>query len=196
MTRDRSHTAGPPGFVEYPLDRVHRLFEPGPIVLVSTAVNGRANLMTNGFNMPVRHASTLALVLGEWDHSFEALRETGECVIGVPGRELLEKVVDIGNVSGVDVDKWGRFGLTPVPGESVSPPLVGECFANVECTVADDRLVGEYDLWLLRIERAWIAPDAGPALEVHHRGDGTFSTNGEIIDLRDRMTKWESLTAE
>ena len=183
-------------FTPYPLDKVHRLFEPGPVVLVSTFDGHRANLMTNGFNMPVRHSATLALVVGPWDHSYEALRDTGECVIGIPGRDILETVVDIGNVSGADVDKWDRFGLTPAPAATVRAPLVMECFANVECTVADDRLVDDHDLWLLRVERAWIDPAAPAAGEIHHRGDGTFSTNGELIDLRTRMTKWESLTRD
>ncbi|MDR7380519.1 flavin reductase family protein [Promicromonospora iranensis] len=183
-------------FAQYPLDKAHRLFEPGPVVLVSTADGQRVNLMTNGFNMPVRHSATLALVVGPWDHSFTALRDTGECVIGIPGRELLETVVDIGNVSGADVDKWERYGLTPAPAATVRAPLVAECFANVECTVADDRLVDDYSLWLLRIERAWIDPAAPAGAEVHHRGDGTFSANGELIDLRARMTKWEALTRD
>jgi flavin reductase (DIM6/NTAB) family NADH-FMN oxidoreductase RutF len=186
----------PGKFIDYPLDRVHRLFEPGPVVLVSTADKDDANLMTNGFNMPVRHSTNVALVIGPWDHSFKALRETGECVIAIPGRDLLETTVDIGNVSGADIDKWDRFDLTPLPGAVVGAPLVSECFANVECTVADDRLVADYDLWVLRVERAWIDPDVQSGAEIHHRGDGTFSTNGERIDLRSRMRKWQSLTLE
>jgi flavin reductase (DIM6/NTAB) family NADH-FMN oxidoreductase RutF len=186
----------PGRFVDYPLDKVHRLFEPGPVILVSTADEGGANLMTNGFNMPVRHSANLALVVGQWDRSFSALRSTGECVLGIPGRDLLEPTVDIGNLSGADVDKWDRFGLTPLAAEVVRPPLVEECFANVECTVADDRLVADYDLWVLRVEKAWIDPAATPAAEIHHRGDGTFSTNGELIDLRSRMRKWATLTRD
>jgi hypothetical protein len=27
----------------------------------------------------------------------------------------------------------------------------------------------------------------------HHRGDGTFTLDGETIDLKDRMTKWQYL---
>ncbi|MDQ7969652.1 MAG: flavin reductase family protein, partial [Oxalicibacterium faecigallinarum] len=155
-----------------------------------------SNLMTNGFNLAVRHSATLAVVVGEWDHSFEALRQTGECVIALPGRDIVEKVVDVGNVSGAEVDKWARFGLTPEAGTRVAAPLVSECFANIECTVQDDRLVADYDLWLLRIEQAWIDPAAGDAPEVHHRGNGTFSTNGDFLDYRSRMTKWPELTRD
>lgn len=184
----------PGTFSEYPLDKVHRLFEPGPLVLVSTTDGERANLMTNGFNMPVRHSANLALVVGPWDHSFTALRETGECVVALPGRDVLDRAVDVGNTSGAEVDKWERFDFTPLPASTVRAPLVEECFANVECTVTDTRLVDDYDLWILRIEKAWIDPSVGEGAEIHHRGNGTFSTNGDVIDLRDRMHKWEFLT--
>lgn len=186
----------PGRFVDYPVDTVHRLLEPGPVVLISTSDGRRANLMTNGFNMPVRHSGELAFVLGPWDHSFAALRDTRECVIGLPGVDLLERVVDVGNSTGASIDKWERFGLTPLPAETVGAPLIGECFANIECTVADDRLVDAHDLWIVTARRAWVDPDAPAAAEVHHRGNGTFSTNGEYIDLRERMTKWEALTRD
>lgn len=186
----------PTKFVSLPVSQAHRLIEPGPVVMVSTRDEQGANLMTNGFNMPVSHGAEMAIVVGEWDYSFRALRDTGECVIALPGRDILERVVDVGNVSGSTIDKWARFGFTQDQGEVVDAPLVQECFANIECTVADDRMVGTHALWILRMQRAWIDPAAAPAPEVHHRGDGTFSTNGHIIDLRDRMTKWQSLTAD
>jgi hypothetical protein len=58
-------------------------------------------------------------------------------VIAVPALELAAKVVEVGNCSGRDVEKFERFGLTPVPAERVAVPLVAECFANLECKVAD-----------------------------------------------------------
>jgi len=54
-----------------------------------------------------------------------------QCVIAIPALELAPKVVAIGNCSGRDVDKFKRFGLTPVLAEQVAPPLVAECFANL-----------------------------------------------------------------
>lgn len=180
-------------FRPYPVENVHRIIEPGPTILVTTSDGITPNLMTNGFNMPVRHDGLIALVLGPWDASFTTLSNTRECVIALPGIELMEKVVDIGNCSGADVDKWDRFGLTPAPARSVKAPLVAECFANVECVVEDDRLVNDYDLWILRARYAWVRDPLPAAAEFHHRGDGTFSTNADVIDLRDHMTKWRHL---
>jgi flavin reductase (DIM6/NTAB) family NADH-FMN oxidoreductase RutF len=181
-------------FTEFPISDVHRLIEPGPVVMVSTFDGRRANLMTNGFNMPIAHGALIGLIVGPWDHSYDALRTTGECVVAIPSIDLAERVVGVGNTSGRDTDKWQRFGLTPSPGAVVRAPLVAECFANIECTVADDRLVDDYHLWILRGERAWFDAAKRGAGEFHHRGDGTFSANASTVDLRDRMTKWHHLT--
>ncbi len=190
MTTSLAHQS----FTEYPISDVHRLIEPGPVVMVSTFDGRRANLMTNGFNMPIAHGALIGLVIGPWDHSYDALRDTGECVVSIPSIDLAERVVAVGNTSGRETDKWQRFGLTPAPAAVVRAPLVAECFANIECTVADDRLVDDYNLWILRGERAWFDAGRRGAGEFHHRGDGTFSTNASTVDLRDRMTKWRHLT--
>ena len=36
---------------DYPLDRIRRFLEPGPIVLVSSAWEGKTNIMTMGWHM-------------------------------------------------------------------------------------------------------------------------------------------------
>ena len=64
-------------------------------------------------------------------------------MIAIPALELAPKVVEVGNCSGRNVDKFKRFGLTPVPAKRVAPPLVAECFANLECRVVDTRLVNK-----------------------------------------------------
>ncbi|WP_250853091.1 flavin reductase family protein [Streptomyces rhizosphaericus] len=179
---------------EHPLDQVHRLMEPGPVILVTTQQRGIPNVMTNGFNMMIRHVPPLiGCTIGPWDYSYSALRETGECVISIPDRELAVAVVDIGNCSGHDVDKFKEFGLTPVAAQQVQAPLIAECFANIECRVVDTTLVGTYDLFVLEAVRAWTDPSHPRPRMLHHRGDGTFTCDGDAIDLKDRMHKWQYL---
>jgi flavin reductase (DIM6/NTAB) family NADH-FMN oxidoreductase RutF len=72
-------------------------------------------------------------------------------VIAIPALKLAPKVVEVGNCSGRDVEKFEKFSLTPVPAERVAPPLVAECFANLECKVADSRLVKRYNLFFLEV---------------------------------------------
>jgi flavin reductase (DIM6/NTAB) family NADH-FMN oxidoreductase RutF len=108
-------------------------------------------------------------------------------VIAVPAVDLAEKVVQIGNSSGRDTDKFKAFNLTPVSAEMVKPPLIAECFANLECRVVDTRLVNKYSLFVLEVFKAWIDPKQKDPKTIHHRGYGTFAVDGEIIRLKSKM---------
>jgi len=178
----------------YPAAKVYRLLEPGPVIMVTTRSRaGVANVMTMGFHMVIQHDSPplLALCLGPWDHSFAALRETGECVIAIPGCDLAETMVDIGNCSGADTDKFATFPITAHEASKVSAPLIAECLANIECRVSDAAMVERYGVWIVEPVCAWVDPSRAEQRILHHRGDGTFSIEGDRIDLRERMTLWK-----
>ncbi len=170
------------------LSGVYQLLEPGPVVLLTTAHKGRTNIMTMSWHMMVEFEPPLvACVVSNANHSFAALRATRECVIAVPALELASKVVGIGNCSGRDVDKFKRFGLTPAPAERVTPPLVAECFANLECKVVDTRLVNKFNLFVLEVLKAWTDPAQKHPKTIHHQGYGRFAVDGEMIKLKSRM---------
>jgi flavin reductase (DIM6/NTAB) family NADH-FMN oxidoreductase RutF len=173
---------------ELSLSKVYQLLEPGPVVLLTTAHKGKANVMAMSWHMMVEFEPPLvACVVSSADHSFAALRATRECVIAVPSLQLAPQVVQVGNSSGRDLDKFGAFGLTPIPAEYVAPPLVAECFANLECRVVDTRLVNKYNLFVLGVLKAWIDPTQKAPKTIHHRGYGTFVVDGETITLKSKM---------
>ena len=95
--------------------------------------------------------------------------------------------MQVGNASGRDLDKFEAFGLTPVLAECVAPPLVAECFANLECKMADTRLVNKYNLFVLEVLKAWIDPAQEAPKTIHHCGYGTFIVDGETITLESKM---------
>jgi flavin reductase (DIM6/NTAB) family NADH-FMN oxidoreductase RutF len=171
-----------------PLSKVYQLLEPGPVVLLTTAQKGRANVMTLSWHMMVEFEPPLvACVVSKANHSFAALRATKQCVIALPALHLAPKVVGIGNCSGRDVKKFERFGLTTAPAERVAPPLVAECFANLECEVADASLVAKFQLFVLEVLKAWTDPAQKNPKTLHHRGYGRFAVDGDVIKLKSRM---------
>jgi len=173
---------------DLPLSKVYELLEPGPVVLLTTARNGRANVMTMSWHMMVEFEPPLvACVVSNANYSFAALRATKECVIAIPAVGLARKVVDVGNCSGRDVEKFERIGLTPAPAERVAPPLVAECFANLECKAADTRFVNQYNLFVLEVLKAWIDPAQKNPKTIHHHGNGRFAVDGETIRLKSGM---------
>ena len=172
----------------FPLAEVYRLLEPGPVVLVTTAARGRANIMAMSWHTMMEFEPPLVgCVISGRNHSFGLLRTSRECVINIPTVDLARKVVQCGNTSGRRVDKFKRFGLTPVASSHVDVPRIDECYANLECRIADARMVDRYNLFVLEVVKAWIDPSAKKPRTIHHAGRGAFVVDGETIRLRSRM---------
>ncbi|SJZ69170.1 NADH-FMN oxidoreductase RutF, flavin reductase (DIM6/NTAB) family [Enhydrobacter aerosaccus] len=171
-----------------PVSAVYKLIEPGPVVLLTAASAGRANVMTMSWHMMVEFEPPLiACVVSSANHSFAALKKTRECVIAIPSARLASKVVKVGNCSGRDTDKFARFALTPMAAEQVAPPLIGECFANLECRVADTRSVARYNLFILEVVKAWTDFKGKQPRMFHHQGYGRFAVDGTTIRIPSKM---------
>ncbi|MBM3950067.1 MAG: flavin reductase family protein [Rhodospirillales bacterium] len=171
-----------------PLAKVYQLLEPGPVVLLTTAHKGCANVMTMSWLTPMEFEPPLiACIVSEANHSFAALRATKECVIAIPARDLARQMVAVGNCSGRTIDKFKKFGLTPLQAKRVKPPLIAECFANIECKVVDTGFVKKYNLFVLEAVKAWIDPKRKNPKILHHRGDGVFAVDGKIVKLQSKM---------
>jgi flavin reductase (DIM6/NTAB) family NADH-FMN oxidoreductase RutF len=172
----------------YPLAKVYGLLEPGPVVMVTTSRKGKHNIMTMSWHMMMEFEPPLVgcLVSGR-NYSFDLLKATRECVINIPTVELAKQVVGVGNCSGREVDKFETFGLTPKPASMVRAPLIDECFANLECKIADTRMVNKYNMFILEVVKAWIDPSQKQPRTIHHLGKGVFTVDGETIKLRSRM---------
>jgi flavin reductase (DIM6/NTAB) family NADH-FMN oxidoreductase RutF len=171
-----------------PLSKVYQVLEPGPVVLLTTAAKGKPNVMTMSWHMMVDFTPPLvACIVSNRNFSFEALITTKECVIAVPARQLAAKVVKVGNAHGGRLDKFKAFGLTPLPAKEVGAPLIGECFANLECKLIDTRMVETYGLFILEVVKAWVDPKQKNPKTLHHRGYGTFAADGEVFKLKSAM---------
>ena len=176
---------------EFPLDRAFTFFEPGPVLLVVTAINGKPNVMTASCTASLGFTPIIGVSLGPWNHSYHAMMKTGECVLSIPTADMMEAVVDIGNCSGKTVDKFKHFGLTPLQSEKVAAPLIAESLANVECVVREYPTSNGLYLFILEGVKAWSNPDRSEKRTFHANGDGTFVIDGETVNLRHKMTRWE-----
>ena len=172
----------------FPLSKVYRLLEPGPVVMVTTASKGRANIMTMSWHTMLEFEPPLVgCVISNRNHTFDILKATQECVINIPTVELAEKVVACGNSSGRTVDKFEAFGLSPVAAQCIKAPLIGECYANLECRVVDATMVTKYNFFVLEVLKAWIDPAQKQPQTLHHQGKGQFMVAGKTIRLPSKM---------
>jgi flavin reductase (DIM6/NTAB) family NADH-FMN oxidoreductase RutF len=169
----------------FPLTKIRRFLEPGPVVLVSSAHKGERNVMTMGWHMMLGFSPALVgCFIWDQNHSFSLIRRSKQCVINVPTYDMVETVIAIGNRHGPEPDKFEAFGLTPVAASKVEAPLIAECYASFECELVDTSLINRYSLFIFEVVKAHVAPSPRYPTTVHYRGDGVFMVAGKSVSYR------------
>jgi flavin reductase (DIM6/NTAB) family NADH-FMN oxidoreductase RutF len=172
----------------FPLEKIRRFIEPGPIVLISSAHQGERNIMTLGWHMMLGFDPALVgCFIWDENHSFSLIRKSKECVINIPTFDLIDTVIGIGNTHSAGRDKFAEFGLTPLEASKVKAPLIAECFANFECKLIDGSLINRYGLFVFKVVKAHVATSPRYPTTVHYRGDGVFMVSGRNRSYRRRF---------
>ncbi|MBU0687619.1 MAG: flavin reductase family protein [Candidatus Margulisbacteria bacterium] len=175
----------------FPLDKAYRLLNHGPVVLISSTLDGKNNIMPIAWQSPVDLDPTrLALIIGDHSHTFKVVGKTKELVVNLPTVELVDKVFSCGKCHGHEVDKFRKFNLTPEKASKVKAPLIGECVANLECKVVDDKMMDTHNIFIVEVVAAWVEEgaydeflrvDKPNVKTLHHLGADVFTVPAEII---------------
>ena len=171
---------------DFPVDKVRRFIEPGPVILISSAWKGETDVMTCGWHMMMGY-DVIGCFIWDQNHSCDLIRKSRECVINVPTADMTKTVVGIGNTTGAEIDKFAEFGLTAQPAERVRAPLIGECFANLECRLADTRLISRYSLFMFDVLKAHAPKSPRLPHMIHYSGDGIFAVSARAVNLKKRF---------
>jgi flavin reductase (DIM6/NTAB) family NADH-FMN oxidoreductase RutF len=173
---------------DFPVNEVRRYLEPGPIVLVSSRFQDRTNIMTLGWHTVLEFSPSLVgLMISAGNHSFRMIRDSRECVINLPTTALTDTVVGIGNTSGAQTDKFGKFGLTAEDASRVDAPLIRECHASFECRLHDGALVERYNFFIFEVVKAHVAASPKHPETLHYTGNGVFMVSGKVISRRSQF---------
>ena len=168
------------------LNRAFLMFEKGPLVLLSTKNGDKCNIMPLSWLAVIDFTPRFVICTGPWNYSCEALIKSGECVLAVPGVDLLDRSIEAGNVSGRDCDKFKLCGFKKAKAKFVEAALVRDCICNVECKLIEH--IEKYDLFILEGIAAW-ETDRREKRAIHAVGDGRFVADGELFDRRLLMQK-------
>jgi flavin reductase (DIM6/NTAB) family NADH-FMN oxidoreductase RutF len=115
-----------------------RLDFPTGIVVISCASPAapRPNLMTAG---AISHACIdppmLGVAVGHTRYTYPLMTAADGFVVNVPSRDQALAVDICGSVSGREVDKYARCGLTPLPSARIASPGIAEFPINIECAL-------------------------------------------------------------
>lgn len=111
-------------------------------LLIDRLDHGGVFLSTPGNTMTIGWATVgtmwgkpiLTVLVRPQRDTYPRITEAGNFTVSVPlPGTLLKELAFAGTASGRDTDKFSGHGLTALPAQKVSSPIVGECALHFEC---------------------------------------------------------------
>ncbi len=170
------------------------MLNPVPAVMVSVADReNRPNIITVAWAGTVcTNPPMVSISVRPSRHSYHIIEETGEFVINLTTAELVKACDYCGVVSGRDVDKFAKTGLTPLPVEHVHAPAIAESPVNIACRVVESRPLGSHTMFLaevlgVTVDDAYL--DESDRLHINDAGLVMYS-HGEYFSLGEKLGKF------
>ena len=129
------------------------MLNPVPAVMVSvTDKEGKSNIITVAWAGTVcTNPPMVSISVRPSRYSYQILEETGEFVINLTNESLVKACDYCGVVSGRDVDKFAKTGLTPIPMEHVHAMGTDESPVNMECKITEKRELGSHTMFIAEV---------------------------------------------
>lgn len=129
------------------------MLNPVPAVMVSvTDKEGKSNIITVAWAGTVcTNPPMVSISVRPSRYSYQILEETGEFVINLTNESLVKACDYCGVVSGRDVDKFAKTGLTPIPMEHVHAMGIDESPVNMECKITEKRELGSHTMFIAEV---------------------------------------------
>lgn len=175
------------------LNQATRLINCGALVLVTAAIGDKATITPCAWHMPLsKDPALLAIALAKKHFSTEAIQASKEFALNIPQWHLLNKVFICGSVSGRDVDKFQKAGLTKEKARSLAvTPLIGECSGHLECKLKSQHEEGDHCIFTGEISAAIVEGtyfennfwDTRKAKLIFHLGGKAFFTSSSYNEF-------------
>lgn len=129
------------------------MLNPTPVVLVTSQNKAeKVNIFTVGWISTVcTKEPILAMGVRPERLSYEYIKESMECVINLPSRDMVKIVDYCGVRSGRKEDKIKHFGLKLNKGVKIKTPSLDKAPVALECKVKSITPLGTHDLFLLEV---------------------------------------------
>jgi len=134
---------------EIPVSEGLRQLPIRPTYLVSAEHKRKKNIITIGMFAYFSGKPTLVGVgIAPSRYSYNLIRQSGEFVVNVVDKKIIEAVRICGEKSGREVNKFELAKLTPEKGIRVKAPLIKESPVNIECKVVKEVETGDH-IWFI-----------------------------------------------
>jgi flavin reductase (DIM6/NTAB) family NADH-FMN oxidoreductase RutF len=129
------------------------MLNPAPVVLVtSKSSSNKINIFTIAWVSTVcTKDPIIAMGVRPERLSYTYIKESGECVINLPTKDMVKIVDYCGVVSGKKEDKIKHFDLELNKGIKIATPSLEKSPVALECKVKSITPLGTHDLFLLEV---------------------------------------------
>ncbi len=170
------------------------MLNPVPSVMVSVAdEKGKANIITVAWAGTVcTNPPMVSISIRPSRFSYDIIDQTGEFVINLTNENLVKACDYCGVVSGRDVDKFQKTGLTPLPMVHVKAPGIAESPVCIECKVVEKRELGSHTMFLAEVLGVTVEDtymDADGRFGINETGLVMYS-HGEYFALGEKLGKF------
>lgn len=189
----------PSHFQPVALSHASRLVNHGPTVLVTSAHDGRRNIMAAAWSMPVEFTPPrIAIVIDKSTFTRELIAASGVFGVCIPGAAAADLTYAVGTSSGRAQDKFERFGLQAMEGAATGVPLLANgCVAWLECRLIPEKHTEDaYDTCFAEVVAAaadervfmnghWDFHEGNADLHtLHHVGAGNFAVASSLLKAK------------
>ena len=172
-------------YIEISVDEAYRLFNHGPLVLISTrSAESEYNIAPIAWNCPVRKTPTrILLVVGRSHKTYENIKKTGQFIVCVPSFSAAEFVRYSGSVSGTEENKFKKRARETIVGEKVDALIPEGMVGYMECILNEEFRYDSVSLIIGETIKAGadeegfsgrVRPENEKGRTLHHLGGGEF----------------------
>lgn len=145
--------------------RFYRYF-PMSVTVISVKYHNTENLMPAVWNSPLSFDPPLfGVSISPKRFTHELVKLSGEFVANFFDYKYIKKIAECGSVSGREVNKFEKFGLTRENSQLVKSPVAKEAYCALECSLERVDSYGDHD-WFV-----------GKVLGIHYE-EGIYDENG------------------
>lgn len=178
--------------ISIPLKDSYKLFNHGPVSIITSADGNRRNIMAAAWTMPLDfNPAKVAVVIDKNTYTRELVDASGEFGLQFPMRKIAQLTLDVGDVSGRDMDKFSRFNIKTFTASNIAAPFIEDCIGWLECKVIKqgaeemDLIVGEVVAAYADAEQflngRWSFSDDPQKRSIHYMAGGEFYVTGELF---------------
>jgi len=176
---------------KYPkISRFHYLTYPAITPVITSGTTESPNAMAASWCTPLSVRPPLyGVSVAPKRYTYKLIRKYRDFGVCFLPFSMVDKVLGVGSVSGVEINKFERYGLGVKRAEKINAPLIEESISALECKLVNSFEVGDHVFFVGEVVCVWVDEDLlsdiildpKKAKHVFYLGNGYFTTNSDEI---------------